>query len=108
MLRGGGRSCNLPPVAETSKSDIYQALGSRSGHRSARRKRRLSTHSRYPSPHRGERRLSKRELRRRIVFWALLTALVGVGGYAWYRSRKYTVESDVLLQPIPFKEPLGR
>jgi hypothetical protein len=37
-----------------------------------------------------------------------VTALVGVGGYAWYKSRKYTVEPDRLLQPIPFKEPLGR
>jgi hypothetical protein len=95
-------------VAENRKSDIYQTLGSRSGRRSARRKRHLSTRSRYPTPHRGERRLSKRELRRRVVFWALVTALVGVGGYAWYKSRKYTVEPDRLLQPIPFKEPLGR
>lgn len=51
-----------------------------------RRKRHLSARSRYPAPHREGRRLTKRELRRRIVFWALLTALAVVAGYSFYKS----------------------
>ena len=72
-----------------------------------RRKRRLTTHSQYPPPNREGRRISKREKRRRIIFWALIVCLAGVVGFAWYRSRKFTVDETLNPQPIDFKDPLA-
>jgi hypothetical protein len=75
-----------------SREDIYAAPATGQGpvarmKKVTRRKRRLSTRSRYPAPHREGHRITPRELRRRILFWSLLTALIAVGGYAAYRSR---------------------
>ncbi len=75
-----------------SREDIYAApaTGQRPVARMkkvTRRKRRLSARSRYPAPHREGHRIAPRELRRRIVFWTLLAALVAIGGYGFYKSR---------------------
>lgn len=85
-----------------SRDDIYAtpATGPRSVARMkkvTRRKRRLSARSRYPAPHREKHRISARELRRRILFWSLLTALIAVAGYGFYKSR--TSHSEPVLKP---------
>lgn len=80
-----------------AKTDIYAspAAPRRGENRvrksSQRRKRRLTTRSQYPAEHREGRRMSRRELRRRIVFWALVACLAGIGGYAYYKSRTFTM-----------------
>ena len=102
-------SCKLRRVAEERKSDIYHAPASGSGYRRvSRRKRRLTTRSQYPVPHRGERRLSPREIHRRILFWSLLLAFVAVGGYALYRSRNFKSDAAPRTNLIETKDPVRR
>jgi len=109
ILRGGTASCKLRRMGEDRTTDIYRVPAAGAAYRRiARRKRRLATRSRYPAPHRGERRMSKREVRRRALFWGLVVAIGIVGGYAFYKSRNYTTGTDIRPSPIDFKDPIGR
>ena len=96
-------------MGEERTTDIYRAPARDVTYRRvARRKRKLSTRSRYPAPHRGERRMSKHEVRRRILFWSLVVGIAVVGGYAYYKSRDFTPDTDLRPSPIDFKDPIGR
>ena len=102
-------SCKLRRMGEERTTDIYRAPARGATYRRiARRKRRLATRSPYPAPHRGERRMSKREVRRRFLFWILVVAIGIVGGYALYKSRNFTTDTDTRPSPIDFKDPIGR
>jgi hypothetical protein len=70
-----------------------------------RRKRRLSTRSRYPAPHREGHRITPRELRRRILFWSLLIALIAVGGYAFYKSRASPTPHTTMPKAVDLVSP---